>query len=56
MSIEIGSLVVRGTFGHAAQDHGATMRLEDEMARLKAELRAELREMLREAERRRRDA
>jgi hypothetical protein len=55
MAVEIGSLVVRGTFGTG--DGGARLeaRLAEEVARLRRELRSELRDMLEEAERRGRE-
>jgi hypothetical protein len=56
MTIEIGSLVVRGTFGAARATAEDGARLEAEFDRLRQELRAELREMLRDDERRRRES
>lgn len=55
MTIEIGSLVVRGTFGTAPRELRDDRHLTDELERLRVELRAEMAELLREAERRRRE-
>lgn len=55
MTIEIGSLVVRGTFGTAPREPRDDRRLTDEIDRLRAELRAEMADLLREADRRRRE-
>jgi CRISPR/Cas system CSM-associated protein Csm3 (group 7 of RAMP superfamily) len=56
VTIEIGSLVVRGTFGTRRDTPEAEeARIEAAIDRLRQELRAELREIQREAERRRRD-
>lgn len=56
MAVEIGSLVVRGTFGNAARDDGPTSEdVRAELQRLRRELRREMREMLDEAQRRARD-
>lgn len=55
MTIEIGSLVVRGTFGTTRAPAEESARLEAELDRLRQELRAEFRELLRDAERRRRE-
>lgn len=56
MPIEIGSLVVRGTFGAARAAPDDAARLDAELERLRQELRFEMREMLREFERRSREA
>ncbi len=56
MTIEIGSLIIRGTFGARREAVGAeNARLEAAMERLRAELQAELREIRRDAERRKRE-
>ena len=55
MAIEIGSLVVRGTFGPSATDTGSEARLKRELARLRREMIEEVQEMLAEADRRRRE-
>jgi hypothetical protein len=55
MTIEIGSLVVRGTFGAARAAPDEAARLEAELDRLRQDLRLEMREMLRDLERRQRE-
>ena len=56
MTIEIGTLVVRGSFGTRRDSARAEeARLEAALDRLRAEMRAELREIRMEAERRRRE-
>ena len=56
MTIEIGTLVVRGTFGTRRDSAEAEeARIEAAVDRLRQEMRAEMREMQRSAERHRRD-
>jgi hypothetical protein len=55
MAIEIGSLVVRGTFGTAPRNTNDEPRLSDAIDRLRTEMRAEMQDLLREAERRRKE-
>ena len=56
MTIEIGTLVVRGSFGTRRDTSRAEEeRLEAALDRLRQEMRAELREIRTEAERRRRE-
>lgn len=55
MAVEVGSLVVRASFGTVPTSDGAEGRLRAEIARLRRELRAEVEEMIAEAERRARD-
>jgi hypothetical protein len=55
VAVEIGTLVVRGTFGAGDGGAKAEARLRDEVARLRRELREEVREILEESERRGRE-
>ncbi|MGY6412319.1 MAG: hypothetical protein ACXIUV_15005 [Alkalilacustris sp.] len=56
MTIEIGTLVVRGSFGaRSGSAREEEARLEAALDRLRQEMRAELREIRAEAERRRRE-
>jgi len=55
MAVEIGSLVVRGTFGGAQDSSGSDSMLRAELARLRRELIDEVQEMLHEADRRDRE-
>lgn len=53
MPVEIGSLVVRGTFGMTPQETRSDDDLRDDLRRLRGEILEEVREMIAEAERRR---
>jgi hypothetical protein len=55
MPVEIGSLVVRATFGTGTSREGAEAQLREEIARLRQDLLDEVQEMIAEAERRSRD-
>lgn len=55
MTVEIGSLVVRATFGSSGEEGSVEGRLSKEMSRLRRELLDEMQEMLVEAERRGRE-
>lgn len=56
MPVEIGSLIVRGTFGNAAREEGpSSEEMRAEIQRLRRELRREMREMLDDAQRRARE-
>jgi hypothetical protein len=56
MAVEIGSLVVRGTFGPAPQESEVSdERLRMELQRLRRQMLQEMREMLETAERRARE-
>jgi hypothetical protein len=52
MTVEVGSLVVRASFGGSNRDGGEVERLRAELARLRNELFDEVQEMIAEAERR----
>ena len=53
MAVEIGSLVVRGTFGMEAGESRSDEDLRDDLRRLRGEILEEVRDMIAEAERRR---
>jgi hypothetical protein len=53
MTVEIGSLVVRGTFGGGSSGDVSDEKLKAELARLRRELLEQMRDMIAEAERRR---
>lgn len=56
MAVEIGSLVVRGTFGQPADKVGISAQdLEEQMLILRRTILEEMRDMMDEAERRARD-
>jgi hypothetical protein len=55
MPVEIGSLVVRASFGAPASGEDALARLREEIARLRQDLLDEVQELIAEAERRSRD-
>jgi len=53
MAVEIGSLVVRGTFGQSPREDGPSKQdLQLELQRLRRELQREMREMVEDAQRR----
>jgi hypothetical protein len=53
MPVEIGSLVVRGTFGMEPQETRSDEDLREDLRRLRGEILQEVRDMIAEAERRR---
>lgn len=56
MAVEIGSLVVRGTFGQPSEAKGANAQaLEEQLMILRRSMLEEMRDMLDEANRRARD-
>ena len=55
MAIEIGSLVVRGTFGGESGATSTPEEMREELLRLRTEILEEVREMLAEADRRARE-
>lgn len=56
MAVEIGQLVLRGTFGpNRSEPALPPARLEEELDALRRELRAEMRDMIEDAARRRRE-
>ncbi len=56
MAVEIGQLVLRGTFGPNRSEPAVPQtKLEDELHELRRELRAEMRDMIEDAARRRRE-
>lgn len=56
MSIEIGSLVVQGSFGATKSKGDETTALRKEIRQLRSELLTEVRDMIDEIERRRRES
>lgn len=55
MAVEVGSLVVRASFGGPRSDGGEIERLRAEMARMRGQILDEVQEMIAEAERRARE-
>jgi hypothetical protein len=55
MAVEIGSLIVRASFGAGPQSESAEARLREEIARLRQDLLDEMQELIAEAERRSRE-
>ena len=55
MSIEIGSLIVRGTFGSGRRGTEDKAAIEARLELMRAQLREEMREMIEDAERRARE-
>ena len=55
MPVEIGSLVVRGTFGTSEDSDEKIRKLQQDMAEMRARLLVEIQDMIAEADRRRQD-
>lgn len=55
MPVEIGSLVVNGSFVQQSDDEVTLQKLQQEIARMRLQLREEMQDMIAEAERRRED-
>ena len=55
MAIEIGSLVVRGTFGEADENDEKIRELQNEILEMRARMLIEVQDMITEANRRRLD-
>jgi len=55
MPVEIGSLVVNGSFMSKNDDEVTISKMRDEVARMRLQLREEFQDMIAEAERRRED-
>ena len=55
MAVEVGSLVVRASFGSGRSSDSEAARLREEVGRMRRELLAEMEEMIAEAERRMRE-